>query len=155
MATDLNHSVLIGRLTRDLGSSGYDFGYVGNGTAKGILTIAVNKNVKINGNWTEETSFFDVEIWGKLAETLKPYLTKGTQIAVEGHLTQSRWEKDGKKYSKIVITADSLQLLSSKKTSENQSENEGFAPINNAYTQAYSSNFNTENPPENQEEIIF
>ncbi|MCI6317767.1 MAG: hypothetical protein MR877_11525, partial [Spirochaetia bacterium] len=74
---------------------------------------------------------------------------------VEGHLTQSRWKKDGKKYSKIVITADSLQLLSSKKTSENQSENEGFAPINNAYTQAYSSNFNTENSPENQEEIIF
>lgn len=117
MATDLNHSFLIGRLTRDLGSSGYDFGYAGNGTAKGILTIAVNKNVKINGNWTEETSFFDVEIWGKLAETFKPYLTKGTLIAVEGHLTQSRWEKDGKKYSKIVITADSLQLLSSKKTS--------------------------------------
>lgn len=119
MATDLNHSVLIGRLTRDLGSSGYDFGYVGNGTAKGILTIAVNKNVKINGNWTEETSFFDVEIWGKLAETLKPYLTKGTQIAVEGHLTQSRWEKDGKKIFKNcnnrgLFTAFKLQKNSRK-----------------------------------------
>ena len=98
MATDLNHVVLVGRLTRDLGSDERSFGYVGNGQARASVSIAVNRSRKNGEQWIEEANYFDVTIWGKTAENLKPYLTKGKQIAVDGYLKQDRWEKDGQKY---------------------------------------------------------
>ena len=66
MATDLNHVVLVGRLTRDVGSDERSFGYVGNGQARANVSIAVNRSRKdsASGNWVEEANFFDVTIWG-------------------------------------------------------------------------------------------
>jgi hypothetical protein len=72
--TDLNHVFLIGRLTRDLGSNEKDFGYVGNGQARANVSIAVNRSRKNGEQWIDEANFFDVTIWGKTAENLKPYL---------------------------------------------------------------------------------
>ena len=109
--TDLNHVVLIGRLTRDLGA---EFGYIGNGTARANVSIAVNRSKKTGDGYADEVNYFDVTIWGKTAENLKPYLTKGKQICVEGHLKQDRWEKDGQKYSRVLIVADNVQLLGGK-----------------------------------------
>ena len=111
MATDLNHVVLVGRLTKDLGADERSFGYVGNGQARATVSIAVNRSSKSGEQWIEEANFFDVTIWGKTAENLKPYLTKGKQIAVDGYLKQDRWEKDGQKFSKVSIVATNVQLL--------------------------------------------
>lgn len=107
--TDLNHVIEIGRLTRDI--SERDYAYTTGGTARLNLSIAVNRSVKKNGAWTDSVSFFDVTVWGKTAENIKAYLHKGKQIAVDGYLDQQRWEKDGVKYSKVVIIADNVQLL--------------------------------------------
>lgn len=112
--TDLNHVVLIGRLTRDLGSDERSFGYVGNGQARANVSIAVNRSKKNGDQWIDEVNYFDITIWGKTAENLKPYLTKGKQICVEGHLRQDRWEKDGQKMSKVTVVADQVQLLGGK-----------------------------------------
>lgn len=112
---DLNDVKLIGRITKDVGSDEYSFTHVGNGTAKATASIAVNRSVKKGEQWEEETHFFDIVIWGKTAENLKPYLIKGQQILVCGHLQQDRWQKDGKNMSKVSITADSVQLLGGKK----------------------------------------
>ena len=109
--TDLNHVVLIGRLTQDLGSDERSFGYVGNGQARANVSIAVNRSKKSGDQWIEEVNYFNITIWGKTAENLKPYLTKGKQICVEGHLKQDRWEKDGQKQSRVTIVADNVQLL--------------------------------------------
>lgn len=109
--TDLNHLVLIGRLTRDLGSDERSFAYMQNGQARANVSIAVNRSKKEGDQWVEEVSYFDITIWGKTAENLKPYLTKGKQICVEAHLKQDRWEKDGQKFSKVSIIADQVQLL--------------------------------------------
>ena len=84
--TDLNHVVLIGRLTQDLGADERSFGYAANGQARANVSIAVNRSKKNGDQWVEETYFFNITIWGKTAENLKPYLTKGKQICVEGHL---------------------------------------------------------------------
>ena len=111
MAQDLDSLILIGRLTKDCGSDGKSFGYVGNGIAKAVVSLAVNRSVKKGDQLVDEVSYFDVTIWGKAAENLKPYLTKGKQICVCGYLKQDRWVKDGKKQSKISIVADSVQLL--------------------------------------------
>ncbi|MCQ2592697.1 MAG: single-stranded DNA-binding protein [Treponema sp.] len=110
--TDLNHVVLIGRLTKDLGTDERSFGYnVSNNQARANVSIAVNRARKNGDQWIDEVNYFDVTIWGKTAENLKPYLTKGKQICVEGYLKQDRWEKDGQKFSKIVIVASNVQLL--------------------------------------------
>ena len=79
-----------------MGSNEKDFGYVGNGQARANVSIAVNRSRKNGEQWIDEANFFDVTIWGKTAENLKPYLQKGKQIAVDGYLKQDRWEKDGK-----------------------------------------------------------
>ena len=107
--TDINHIVVIGRLTRDI--SERDFGYTTGGTARLNLSIAVNRSEKRGGEWADKVSFFDVTVWGKTAEKIRPYMHKGKQIAIDGYLDQQRWEKDGQKFSKVVIIADSVQLL--------------------------------------------
>ena len=144
--TDLNHVVLIGNLTRDLGSDERSFGYVANGQARANVSIAVNRSRKNGDQWVDEANYFDVTIWGKQAETLKPYLTKGKQIAVEGYLKQDRWEKDGQKMSKVTIVANNVQLLGGKGDS---SQSTGGAPkfqsINNgASNNNYSNNYQSE-----------
>ena len=108
--TDLNKVFLTGRLTYDLGSDERSFGYTGNGTARANVHIAVNRSKKTGDKWTDEASFFDVTIWGKTAEKLKPYLLKGRQITIEGYLKQDRWEKDGQKQSRIGIVAENVWL---------------------------------------------
>lgn len=121
--TDTNSIILIGRLTKDCGADERSFSYVGNGTAKAVVSLAVNRSVKKGDKWEDEVSYFDVTIWGKMAENLKPSLVKGKQICVEGYLKQDRWEKDGKKESRVNITADKVQLLGG---GNNQQKNDGF-----------------------------
>lgn len=133
--TDLNHITLIGRLTRDLGDDERSFGFVGNGQARANVSIAVNRSKKSGDEWIDETSYFDITIWGKTAENLKPYLTKGKQICVEGHLKQDRWEKDGQKQSRITIVADNVWLLGGKSEGAGNNTSNGaprFVPANNA-----------------------
>ena len=106
---DVNKVILIGRTTHEIDER--SFGYTTGGTARLNISIAVNRREKRNGEWADRVSYFDVTIWGKTAENIKAYLHKGKQIAVDGYLDQQRWEKDGVKYSKVVIIADNVQLL--------------------------------------------
>lgn len=130
--TDLNHVVLIGRLTRDLGEDERSFGYIGNGQARANVSIAVNRSKKNGEQWVDEVNYFDVTIWGKTAENLKPYLTKGKMIAVDGYLKQDRWEKDGQKMSKVSVVANNVQLLGGKTDGTQPSGGAPkFQPINN------------------------
>ncbi|QTQ11788.1 single-stranded DNA-binding protein [Treponema parvum] len=124
--TDLNHVTIIGRLTRDVGTDERSFGYLPSGQARANVSLAVNRSRKNGDQWVDEVSYFDVTIWGKQAESLKPYLTKGKQIAVEGYLRQDRWEKDGQKNSRVTITATNVQLLGGKTESNQQSG--GYVP---------------------------
>ena len=130
---NINSVVLEGNVVHDIGEK--DFGYVGseNGVAKLTVTIAVNRNVKKNGEWVDEPSFFDVVMWGKPAENLKPYLVKGKGLIVQGSLIQDRWEKDGQKKSRIYVNADVVRLSGGGKEKSEQTEsakpkgnNDGF-----------------------------
>ena len=110
--TDTNKVILLGRITKDLDEN--SFGYIASGQARANISIAVNRSQKQGDNWVDETSFFDVTIWGKTAENLKPYLTKGRQIIIDGYLKQDRWEKGGQKFSKVSIVAENVQLCGNK-----------------------------------------
>lgn len=109
MANDINHVTIVGRLTRDA-----EISYLPSGAAVAKISIAVNRSRKNGDQWVEEVSYFDSAVFGKTAENLKPYLSKGKQVGLEGHLKQDRWEKDGQKFSKISIVADNVQLLGGK-----------------------------------------
>lgn len=129
---DINSTVLIGRLVRDCGQQ--DFSYTQGGLARANISIAVNRSKKNGDQWVDEVSFFDLTLWGKTAENLHPYLTKGKQICVKGYLKQDRWEKDGQKYSKIQIVAEDIQLLGGKNDgTASGGQSTGYAPPNQGY----------------------
>ena len=71
-------------------------------------------------------SFFDLALFGKRAEGLNQYLTKGQQVAVEGSLTQDRWEQDGNKRSKVKIIANNIQLLGGRGQGGGMQQGSGF-----------------------------
>lgn len=103
---DVNHVILIGRLTRDA-----EIKYTSGGMAVCKFAIAVNKKKKQGEQWVDEANFFDVVLWGKQGESLNQYLVKGKQVAVDGELHQNRWEQDGQARSKVEINANNVQLL--------------------------------------------
>lgn len=129
---DTNRTILVGRLTRDFGSSEHDIAYLPNGTAKGTFSIAVNSGKKqADGSWVDEASFFDITLFGKLVETLKPYMTKGKQVAIVGKLKQDRWQdkQTGNNRSRVYIIADEVQLLGGRSGGEDAAGGGGFAGV--------------------------
>ncbi|MDR0598856.1 MAG: single-stranded DNA-binding protein [Treponema sp.] len=103
---DLNHAVLVGRLTRDA-----ELKYTANGQAVCKFSIAVNRRRKSGDQWVDEPNFFDIVLWGRQGESLNQYLVKGKLVGVDGELRQDRWEQDGQNRSRVEIVANNLQLL--------------------------------------------
>ncbi|MDC7239947.1 MAG: single-stranded DNA-binding protein [Spirochaetales bacterium] len=131
MASDINRVVLVGRLTRDA-----ELKYTSGGMAIADISLASTRSRKQGDQWVEEANFFDVSLFGRRAEALSQYLSKGTQIAVEGQLRQDRWEQDGMKRSKVTIVASDIQLLGSRsdrgQSSEGSYQNTNQAPPRNS-----------------------
>lgn len=101
-----NFVSIIGTSTRDI-----EIRYTASGSAVGDLGIAFNERVKDDsGNWTDgDASFFDVTLWGTLAENAAETIPKGTRVAVTGRLKMDSWENDqGEKRTKVKIVADSI-----------------------------------------------
>jgi single-strand DNA-binding protein len=103
---DINQVVLVGRLTRDA-----ELKYTNTGSAVSKFSLAINRRRKSGDQWVEEASFFNVVVWGRVAEALSPYLVKGKQVGVNGELRQSRWEQDGQPRSRVEVVANNIQLL--------------------------------------------
>ena len=103
---DLNHVVLIGRLTRDA-----ELKSTASGQAVCKFSIAVNRRRKNGDQWEDEPNFFDIVVWGRQGESLHQYLVKGKMVGVDGELRQDRWQQDGQNRSKVEIIANYLQLL--------------------------------------------
>jgi len=103
---DINHVVLVGRLTRDA-----ELKYTAGGQAVCKFSIAINRRRKNGDQWEDEANYFDIVLWGRQAEALNQYLLKGKPVGVEGELRQDRWQQDGQNRSKVEIVASNIQLL--------------------------------------------
>ncbi|MCY1151470.1 MAG: single-stranded DNA-binding protein [Sphaerochaetaceae bacterium] len=115
MATDLNIVALVGRLTRPC-----EMRYTNSGFAICSFSLAVNRRKKSqDGSWNDSVSFFDCSYFGKAAEGVSQYLTKGQQVSIQGYLDQQSWETNGQKRSKVVVIVNSLSLLGSSGNSNN------------------------------------
>lgn len=111
---DVNTVVIVGRLTRDLNPADErEFAYTPGGTARANVSVAVNTRSKNGEQWIDVANYINVTIFGKSAENLKPYLTRGKQIAVEGSLRQDRWtdKETGRQREKLYVVANNVQLL--------------------------------------------
>lgn len=106
MARDINQVTLVGRLTREC-----ELKYTSGGMAICNFSVAVNRRKRSGEQWVDEVDFFDVSYFGKAAEAVSKYLTKGKQVALQGELRQDRWEKDGQRHSKVNVVANNVQLL--------------------------------------------
>ena len=102
-----NRVVLVGNITRIP-----ELRHIPSGLAVTEIGLAVNDRRKTqSGEWVEETSFIDVTFWGRQAEVLCEYKTKGDPILVEGRLKQDTWEKEGQKFSKLKVIAEKMVML--------------------------------------------
>jgi single-strand DNA-binding protein len=92
-----------------------------NGTAVANLSLGVTDYTKDAG---EKTNWYDVTVWGKTAEVVDQYCSKGSLIHVEGRLSVDTWDDKttGDKRKKVYVTGEKVQLLNSISDSKNMSE---------------------------------
>ena len=104
----VNKVILVGNLGRDA-----ELRYTSGGAAVATINMATTEvwNDK-GGQRQEKTEWHRVVLWGKTAESLNEYLTKGKQIYVEGRLQTRQWDdKDGNKRYTTEIRGDRVVLL--------------------------------------------
>jgi len=105
-----NKVILIGNLTRDP-----ELRYTPKGTAIAKLGIAVNRTWRDanTGEQKEETTFVDVDAFGKQAETLGQYMKKGRPLMIEGRLKLDTWDdkQTNQKRSKLGVVLEAFQFL--------------------------------------------
>ena len=104
----VNKVILVGNLGRDA-----ELRYTPGGAAVATLNLATTEVWNDRNNQRQEkTEWHRVVLWGKQAESLQEYLTKGKQIYVEGRLQTRQWDdKDGNKRYTTEIKADRITLL--------------------------------------------
>ena len=141
----MNKVFLVGRLTRDP-----ELRYGANNNAVMRTAIAVDRTFA-NQNGEREADFINITAFGNRAETMKKYLTKGSQIAVSGRIqTGSYDDKDGKRVYTTDVIIDEFQFLDSKgsRNVENTgNSNEGLTPYD------FSDNNTTTNEETNESDI--
>jgi len=109
---NVNKVILIGNVTRDP-----EVKFTPKGSAVTDVALAINRNYTLdNGEKREETTFVDVELWGRLAEIAGEYAKKGRPIYIEGRLRMDTWEDktSGQKRSRMKVVGENLQLLGSR-----------------------------------------
>ena len=97
--SNVNSVTLIGNLTQDP-----ELRFTPSGVAMTKVSFAVNKRYQSQGEWKEETSFFNGTCWRDVAENVAESLTKGMRVIVVGELQQRSWEtQEGEKRSTIDV----------------------------------------------------
>ena len=110
---NVNKVILIGNVTRDP-----EVKFTPKGSAVTEIGLAVNRSYSLdNGEKREEVTFIDVTFWGRQAETIGQYLSKGRPIFVEGRLKLDQWDdkESGQKRSKLKVVCENFQFIGAPK----------------------------------------
>lgn len=104
----LNKVFLMGNLTRDP-----ELRYTPSGLAVASFGIAINRTwTAKSGEQKEDVCYVDINIFGRRAEVVGEYFSKGNPIFIEGRLQFNQWEtKDGQKRSTLRVVADNFQFI--------------------------------------------
>ena len=106
MSGTMARGIFVGRLTRD-----GELKFTNGGLAVLSFCIATDHRKKEADGYSNAASFWDVAYFGKPAEGIARYMTKGKMVAVDGELYTDTWEKDGQKHSKAKVNASAITLL--------------------------------------------
>jgi single-strand DNA-binding protein len=119
---NFNKVMLMGNLTRDV-----EIRAVREGSSVGKFALAVNRNYTLaSGEKREEVAFIECEAWGKTAEIIAKYCTKGRPLFVEGRLKQDSWtDKDNNKRTMLKVVVENFQFVGGR---------ESGAPAGNSYS---------------------
>lgn len=105
-----NQVTLLGNVTRDP-----EVRQTPSGTQVTSWGLAVNRRWNQNGERREEVSFFDLEAFGKTAEIVGQYVTKGDLLHIVGRLKQDRWEtNEGQQRSRVKVIVEGVQMFGGK-----------------------------------------
>ena len=81
------------------------------------FSLATTERWRNNGTPVEHTEWHNINAWRGLADVCRQYVNKGTQLYIEGRLRTQTWEKEGVKYSRTIINADTIKLLGTRSQS--------------------------------------
>jgi single-strand DNA-binding protein len=114
-----NKVIIVGNLGRDP-----EMRYTPQGTPVCTFTIATNERRKSNaGEQQDITTWFKVTVWGKQAETVSQYLTKGRSVYVEGRLHVEEWtDKEGKPRHTLEVNASDVHFIDSAQNAAGRAE---------------------------------
>jgi single-strand DNA-binding protein len=99
-----NSVTLVGNLTRDP-----ELRFTTGGRGVASFGIAVSRRYQVNGEWQEQTSYFNIVAWGQMGENAASTLTKGMRVIVSGRLEQREYQnREGEKRTAIEINADEI-----------------------------------------------
>ena len=115
----MNKVILVGNTTRAV-----ELNHLPSGSAVAKTGLAVNRNWKdkMTGEAKQEVMFIDLVCYGKSAETLNIYVSKGSKLLIEGRLVFEQWEDQaGQKRSRHIVSIESFEFLDKKESEQNSS----------------------------------
>ena len=114
----MNSVIILGNITRDI-----ELRQTPGGTAVADLGIAMNEKYKnASGEYVEKAIFVDVVAWGRKAEVIAEYFSKGSKILITGELQFDQWEnKEGEKRSKLRVKLRDFDFVDSKGSGQGSS----------------------------------
>lgn len=120
----VNRVTLVGRLGKDP-----ELRYSPSGQAVARFSLATDENRKDpQGNWTQETTWHNIVLFGQTAERAGEMLKKGNLVYIEGRISQRQWEdKEGQKRTSFEILGSVLRNLTPRSHSESAGESGGSA----------------------------
>jgi single-strand DNA-binding protein len=103
-----NQVILLGNLTRDI-----ELRHTPSNQTVANIGLAVNRTFQTkDGERREETTFVDCESWGRQAEVMAQYLSKGRPVLIQGRLKLDSWQdKDGGNRSKLKVVVENFQFV--------------------------------------------
>ena len=122
MARGLNKVMIIGNLGKDP-----EMKYTPQGTPITTFSVAVSRTRKgSDGQVIDETEWFRVVAWERLAETCNEYLRKGSKVFIEGRLQTRKYTgQDGQERQIVEVVAQEMQMLDSRQQGQGGYGDEG------------------------------
>ena len=134
----MNRVVLVGRLTRDP-----EVRALSTGNSVASFTLAINRNFK-NKVGNIDADFINISVFGRQAENVSKYVSKGSQVGIEGRIQSRSYDaQDGTKRYVTEVIADNVEFMGSAKSNSN----DNIAPVN-AYVDTTSSVYMDQPSPE-------
>ena len=117
----MNKILIIGNLVSDP-----EMRYTPNGNAVTSFSVATNRRYTSGGETREETEWFRISAWNRLAETCNQYLTKGSKVYVEGRLTSRSFQgNDGQTRFSLEVNATDVRFIDSRSNSGGDANDSG------------------------------